>query len=156
MVSLVVFRVAHPHNTPTRTHRSTVRSCHKTKPLTYGYCYSAAATTSNAYSVIRAHSSSIVSRLKQREARLYQTNLLGRAGGSTLYHRAAHLPVLQLGHFFPLSYTQVTFPSILQPRHSSLYTIIKSIFPSVLHPSHFFPPHYNEVNQAPRRAKGGN
>ena len=36
--SLVVFRMARPHYRHTRTHRSTVRSCYKTKTLKYCYC----------------------------------------------------------------------------------------------------------------------
>ena len=35
-LSLVVFRMARPHNTHTRTHS---RSCHRTKTLKYGFCY---------------------------------------------------------------------------------------------------------------------
>ena len=57
-LSLVVFRMARH----TRTHRSTVRSCHKMRALKYGYSCTVAATTSKARGVIQAHSSSNSSR----------------------------------------------------------------------------------------------
>ena len=42
----------------THAHRSTVRSCHKTKTLRYGCCCIVAVTTSKAYGVIQVHSRS--------------------------------------------------------------------------------------------------
>ena len=39
------------HNTHPRTRRITVRSCHKTKTLKYGYCYTMVAATSKGYGV---------------------------------------------------------------------------------------------------------
>ena len=52
-LSLVVFRIGRPHNTHTRTHTSTVRSCHKTTTLKYRQCFTMAATASKAYSAIQ-------------------------------------------------------------------------------------------------------
>ena len=58
-LSLVAFRMKCPHTAHTGTHRSTVRGWLKTNTVKYGHCYTAvAATTSKAYGVIQAHSSS--------------------------------------------------------------------------------------------------
>ena len=54
-----------PNNT--RSHRITVRSCHKTKTLKFGYCYTVAATTSKASGVKQAHSSSSSSQHSKNE-----------------------------------------------------------------------------------------
>ena len=67
-LSLAVSRMARPQNTHTRTHRSIVRSFHKTKTLKYGYCCTVAATTSKAYGVIQATSSSSSQHSKMKKS----------------------------------------------------------------------------------------
>ena len=53
--------MARPHNTHTRTHRSTVRTCYETSTLKYGYCYTVA-VTSKAYCAIPRHTAAASSR----------------------------------------------------------------------------------------------
>ena len=54
-----VFRMARPHNTHTRTHKSTVSQLSRNEYLgKYGYCYSVTATASKHHGVIQAHRSS--------------------------------------------------------------------------------------------------
>ena len=73
--------MARPHATHTRTHRSTVRSCHKTNTLKYGFCYSVAAAASKASGVIQAHSSNSSrqhSKNEKEQEKLNETSLFLR------------------------------------------------------------------------------
>ena len=76
-LSLVVFRIARPHNTHTRTHTSAVHSCHKTNILKCGDCYSVAATTSKAYGVIQVlQQGAYGSKRKNEQQKLNGTSIL--------------------------------------------------------------------------------